>query len=323
MERKVSPPIISLQIQECAEAEDDNSNEAASDPSSGSKLSSYKNSPRSSYGDTTTFIPPGYVPTLTTPTCTPKLHPSPSRSPSKTSPLGATPFTHHSSKHEANSNQFLQVGNTSSIFKLPKPQVKLLKKTASVKQLYNSVLKSIKTIARSSGSDIIPELTKNFFENILRASDDSPKLQVTKVKVKDGTEFGRHFCSEVHAVEVTAKIKKKGTNGEDEFRKYHLVVKSQPQNPEARMLLQPGHTFEKEVQMYGQVFHDMANFVRSESVITLNCKDSEVIDVPRCYYTRWAGDDNLKEDLIILENLYPQVVFIINKYKMNYLVITT
>ena len=33
----------------------------------------------------------------------------------------------------------------------------------------------------------------------------SPKLHVTKVKVKDGTEFGRHFCSEVHAVEVTGK----------------------------------------------------------------------------------------------------------------------
>jgi hypothetical protein len=30
---------------------------------------------------------------------------------------------------------------------------------------------------------------------------------VTKVKVKDSKEFGRHFCSEVHAVEVTAKLK--------------------------------------------------------------------------------------------------------------------
>ena len=57
-----------------------------------------------------------------------------------------------------------------------------------------------------------------------------------------------------------------------------------------------------------QVFHDMANFVRSESIVSLNCcKDSEVIDIPRCYYTRWAGEDNVKEDLIILENLYPQV----------------
>lgn len=72
----------------------------------------------------------------------------------------------------------------------------------------------------------------------------------------------------------------------------------------------------------------MANFVRKESVITLNCKDSEVIDVPRCYYTKWASDGHTdgsatantdnnnsnshadsshKEDLIILENLYPQV----------------
>ncbi len=30
-------------------------------------------------------------------------------------------------------------------------------------------------------------------------------------------------------------------------------------------------------------------------------------DFLRCYYTRWAGEDNVKEDLIILENLYPQV----------------
>ena len=53
----------------------------------------------------------------------------------------------------------------------------------------------------------------------------------------------------------------------------------------------------------------MANFVRSESIVSLNCpKDCEVIDIPRCYYTRWAGENNMKEDLIILENLYPQVI---------------
>ncbi len=59
------------------------------------------------------------------------------------------------------------------------------------------------------------------------------------------------------------------------------MVKSQPQNEDARRFLQPSQTFEKEVQMYAEVFHDMANFVRKESVISLNCKDSEVIDVPR------------------------------------------
>ena len=127
--------------------------------------------------------------------------------------------------------------------------MKLLKKTASVKQLYNSVLHAIKTIA-SSRDDIMPELTKTFFENILRTSDDSPKLHVTKVKVKDGTEFGRHFCSEVHAVEVTAKLK---VNGDPVVKKYHLIVKSQPQNEDARRFLKPSRTFEKEVQMYGQV----------------------------------------------------------------------
>lgn len=128
----------------------------------------------------------------------------------------------------------------------------MLKKTASVKQLYNSVLHAIKTIA-TSRDDIMPELTKTFFENILRASDDSPKLHVTKVKVKDGTEFGRHFCSAIHAVEVTAKLKATNAGGEATVRKYYLIVKSQPQNEDARKFLQPSRTFEKEVQMYGQV----------------------------------------------------------------------
>ena len=254
METKVSPPAISFRIQE---VDEEGQGGVGVGPSghSGSAQISHNASPRSSYGDTTLFIPPHSVgPNLVTPSTTPRLHPSPSRSPSKVTPAG-TPSGGRTSlltKHGA--NQYLQVGNTSSIFKLPKPQVKLLKKTASVRQMYNSVLHAIKTIARSAGSDILPELTKTFFENILRASDDSPKLQVTKVKVQDGKEFGRHFCSEVHAVEVTAKVKD-GTTAEDKFIKYHLVVKCLPQNQDTRRLLQPGHTFEKEVQMYGQVFH--------------------------------------------------------------------
>ena len=47
----------------------------------------------------------------------------------------------------ANRQQFLQVGAPGSNFKLPKSQVKLLKKTSSVKQLYNSVLHALKTVA--------------------------------------------------------------------------------------------------------------------------------------------------------------------------------
>ena len=42
----------------------------------------------------------------------------------------------------------MQVGNTSGMFKLGKPQVRKLKKTASVKQLYKSVLHALKTISR-------------------------------------------------------------------------------------------------------------------------------------------------------------------------------
>ena len=97
--------------------------------------------------------------------------------------------------------------------------------------------------------------------------------------------------AQVHTVEVVARVAEP-----DLFVTYHLIVKSQPQNEDARTYLQPSHTFEKEVkfwkllfnavcesmlfrtqvQMYGQVFHDMANFVRRESIVDLNCKDSEV-----------------------------------------------
>ena len=140
---------------------------------------STERSPRSSFDDAGNmkgFISPNIV-------ATPKYHPSPSSSPSGYGGNGQ--------------KQYLQVGNPTSIFRLPKPQVKLLKKTASVKQLYNSVLSAIKTIASTRDDNIVPELTKTFFEKLLRSSDESPKLQVAKVKVKDGTEFGRHFCSEV------------------------------------------------------------------------------------------------------------------------------
>ena len=43
----------------------------------------------------------------------------------------------------------------------------------------------------------------------------------------------------------------------NDFQKqYHLIVKSQPQNEDARRFLKPSRTFEKEVQMYGQVRHN-------------------------------------------------------------------
>ena len=86
-----------------------------------------------------------------------------------------------------------------------------------------------------------------------------------KKQVKDEKEFGRHFCSEVHAVEVTARIKS-GDGASEEVRKYHLIVKSQPQSTDeggggggGRPLMQhnlasSSHTFEKEVQMYSQVY---------------------------------------------------------------------
>ena len=100
---------------------------------------------------------------------------------------------------ETTKNNFLSPTNT---FKIPK--VRLLTKTPSVKQLYQSLLQALRNISGSK-DDFLPELTKPFFEKVLRDFEQKQTLQVIKVKVRDRQEFGRHFCSEVHAVDVTVK----------------------------------------------------------------------------------------------------------------------
>ena len=54
---------------------------------------------------------------------------------------------------------------------------------------------------------------------------------------------------------------------------YHLIVKSHPQNEDAQRFLQPGHTFDKEVGMYGQVsgFGRGDQFKAGKSRATLSC----------------------------------------------------
>ena len=101
---------------------------------------------------------------------------------------------------QASENRNLLSPNTT--FSLPR--VKLLRKTPSVKQLYQSLLQALRTIS-GSRDDFLPELTKPFFEKILREFEQKQSLQVIKVKIRDSQEFGRHFCSEVHAVDVTVK----------------------------------------------------------------------------------------------------------------------
>ena len=73
-----------------------------------------------------------------------------------------------------------------------------------MKQLYQSLLQALRNIS-GTRDDFLPDLTKPFFEKLLRDFEQNKSLQVIKVKIRDGKEFGRHFCSEVHAVDVTVK----------------------------------------------------------------------------------------------------------------------
>ena len=99
-----------------------------------------------------------------------------------------------------NSRKFLSPTNTLNL-----PKVKLLTKTPSVKQLYQSLLQAMRNISGGK-EDLLPELSKPFFEKVLRDKEQKQTLNVIKVKMRDRKEFGRHFCSEVHAVDVTVKV---------------------------------------------------------------------------------------------------------------------
>ena len=143
----------------------------------------------------------------------------------------------------------------------------------------------------------MPELTKKFFEKLLRESEKSDELQVIKVKVSSGKDFGNHFCSEVNRLEVSVKLSKEC---QETFK---LVIKSQPFSADARKFLSPSRTFEREVQMYSLVLPALSNFVRQESSLVKGELDSDVLPIPRCYFTRCEGGDTSKEDMIIMENL--------------------
>ena len=62
-----------------------------------------------------------------------------------------------------------------------------------------------------------------------------------------------------------------------------------------------------EVQMYSSVFVDMSNFVKSRGVMPSDYHESEIVDIPKCFYAHWSGEEGEgKEDMIIMENLIPK-----------------
>ena len=62
--------------------------------------------------------------------------------------------------------------------------------------------------------------------------------------------------------------------------------------------------------MYSTVFKDMSNFVKAQGVMPSNYHESEIVDVPKCYYAKLSGEEKGegKEDMIIMENLIPQEI---------------
>ena len=59
--------------------------------------------------------------------------------------------------------------------------------------------------------------------------------------------------------------------------------------------------------MYSSVFVDMSNHVKSQGVMPSNYHESEIVDIPKCFYANWSGEEGQnKEDMIIMENLIPK-----------------
>ena len=69
-----------------------------------------------------------------------------------------------------------------------------------------------------------------------------------EIQIRVGFEF-----AEIHAVDVFGSSGGGDSMCQAKAVEYHLIVKSHPQNEDAQRFLQPGHTFDKEVGMYGQV----------------------------------------------------------------------
>ena len=58
--------------------------------------------------------------------------------------------------------------------------------------------------------------------------------------------------------------------------------------------------------MYSSVFVDMSNYVKAQGVLPSSYHESEIVDIPKCFYAHWSGEEGqTKEDMIIMENLIP------------------
>ena len=70
--------------------------------------------------------------------------------------------------------------------------------------------------------------------------------------------------------------------------------------------------------MYSSVFVDMSNFVMSRGVMPSDYHESEIVDIPKCFYAHWSGEEGEgKEDMIIMENLIPKGFAFINGATIN------
>ena len=70
--------------------------------------------------------------------------------------------------------------------------------------------------------------------------------------------------------------------------------------------------------MYSSVFVDMSNFVKSRGVMPSDYHESEIVDIPKCFYAHWSGEEGEgKEDMIIMENLIPKGFAFINGATIN------
>ena len=77
--------------------------------------------------------------------------------------------------------------------------------------------------------------------------------------------------AEIHAVDVFGSSGGGDSTCQQQALEYHLIVKSHPQNEDAQRFLQPGHTFDKEVGMYGQVRCSAGQFKTGKSKATPSC----------------------------------------------------
>ncbi|XP_055605520.1 uncharacterized protein LOC129753699 [Uranotaenia lowii] len=105
-------------------------------------------------------------------------------------------------------------------------------------------------------------MSNEFFENVLRSSEGSDRLEVTNTRIEPGTKAGDHYCSAMFRARVHFKCLSDDTN--NAVREKSLIIKTIPESEGfKREFLTNCKMFQTEATMYKTVLPEMHRLLMS------------------------------------------------------------